>query len=201
MPVPAEKRHCENFILGEIMITRDMTIEEILSSFPQKSQLLAQQLTNAGLSCVGCSASTWETLEAGMLSHGYEEEEIEDLLDDLNSVLEEEFDLTTITMTKRAAEKFREILKEEGKEGWALRLSDRPGGCSGFEYILDFSKQAKEGDFVFSSEGVNIHVGEHFIERLLGCEVDYVDGLQGAGFKVTNPNVRSSCGCGKSQNY
>lgn len=52
-------------------ISRGMTIEEIFSRFPQKSQRLAQEVTNAGLQCVGCQAATWETLEAGMLGHGF----------------------------------------------------------------------------------------------------------------------------------
>ena len=56
-------------------VTPDMTIEEVFKRFPHKSQKLAQEMTNAGLHCVGCSASTWETLEAGMLGHGMEEKE------------------------------------------------------------------------------------------------------------------------------
>lgn len=182
-------------------ITREMTIEEILSSFPQKSQKLAQALTNAGLNCVGCSAATWETLEAGMLGHGFMDEEVDKLLGLLNAILAETVDMTTVTITKRAAEKYLAILKEEGKEGWGIRLSDKPGGCSGFEYVLDFSEKPKESDRIFHSEGLEIHVGENFIERMLGCEIDYTDGLQGAGFKITNPNVKSSCSCGKSQSY
>ena len=55
------------------MIHKDMTIEEILTSFPQRSQMLAQEMMNAGLNCVGCGASVWETLEAGMLGHGFGE--------------------------------------------------------------------------------------------------------------------------------
>jgi iron-sulfur cluster assembly accessory protein len=184
-----------------VRITRNMTIEEILSGFPHKSQRLAQEITNAGLHCVGCGAATWETLEAGMLGHGFTECAIEDLLDKLNAILEETSDTTTITMTKRAADKYREILAEDGKEGWHLRLADRAAGCNGFEYLLDYSEKAKPTDRVFLSHGIEIHVDEITLERFLGIVIDYVTGLNGSGFKISNPNAKSSCACGKSQSY
>jgi iron-sulfur cluster assembly accessory protein len=182
-------------------ISKEMTIEEILSRFPQKSQKLAQEITNAGLHCVGCQAATWETLEAGMLGHGYSEEEIHRLVDKLNGILDEELDLSTITMTKRAAEKYKEILEEESKVGWGLRFGDRAAGCSGFEYVLDYSEKAKSEDQVFLSHGIEIHVDAKIVSRLKGTEIDFVDGLNGSGFKVSNPNAKGSCGCGKSQSY
>jgi iron-sulfur cluster assembly protein len=183
-------------------ITQDMTIGEIFSRFPHKSQRLAQAMTNAGLHCSSCSAATWETLEAGMLGHGMVESDIAKLLDTLNAILEEEVNLETITLTKRAAKKFREFAKEEGNEAYALRFADTAGGCGGFQYILDFSEKADEEDAIFFSEGIEIHVKKGgMLGRLLGAVIDYVDGLQGAGFKISNPNVKSSCGCGTSQGY
>jgi iron-sulfur cluster assembly protein len=182
-------------------ITRDMTIAEIFSFFPHKSQRLAQAMTNAGLHCTSCSAATWETLEAGMLGHGMPDMAIQKLLDELNIILGEEINFDTITLTPRAAKKFREFAKEEGNENYALRFSDTAGGCGGFQYILDFSEGASEDDAVFESEGVKIHIKKGMLGRLLGSIIDYVDGLQGAGFKISNPNVKSACGCGSSQGY
>jgi iron-sulfur cluster assembly accessory protein len=182
-------------------VSRDMTIEEIFSRFPQKSQKLAQEITNSGLHCVGCQAATWETLEAGMLGHGFAEEEIDALVGRLNAILDEKVDLNAINVTKRAADKFLGILKSEGREGWGLRFGDRAAGCSGFEYVLDYSEKPKEDDQVFTSNGVSIHVNQQMVSRLLGSEIDYVDGLNGSGFKITNPNAKGSCGCGKSQSY
>jgi iron-sulfur cluster assembly accessory protein len=182
-------------------ITREMTIDEIFTRFPQKGQRLAQEMQNAGLNCVGCGASVWETLEAGMLGHGFNEADLEKLMKKLNAILAEQIDTSTITMTKKAAEKYKEILAEEGKEGWGLRFADKAGGCSGFEYVLDYSEKAEPDDQVFVSEGVEIHVQQGATSRLLGCVIDFVDGLHGSGFKVTNPNVKGSCGCGKSQSY
>ena len=186
---------------GIVSITREMTIEEIFTTFPHKSEKLAQVMTDAGLHCVGCSASTWETLEAGMYGHGMDDAAIDDLLSKLNTILAEEEDLSTITLTEKAAKKYREILAEENKAGWGLRLGEKAAGCSGFQYTLAFSEKAKPGDLVLESQGIEIHLHHKSAERLLGCVVDYVDGLQGAGFKITNPNVKSACGCGTSHGY
>ncbi len=185
----------------KVVIHRQMTIEQILSLFPNKAQKLAQEITRAGLHCVGCHAATWETLEAGMMGHGMNEDQITTLVHRLNALLEEEADLSTITITKRAAKKYLEILDEDGKPGWGVRFEERMAGCNGFEYVLDFSEKAGQDDQTFVSNEIEIHVHQSMVPRLLGSEIDYVDGLQGAGFKISNPNVRSSCGCGTSHNY
>lgn len=182
-------------------IHRQMTIEEILSEFPEKSQKMAQEITNTGLHCVGCSAATWETLEAGMLGHGFEEHEIDDLVGRLNAILDEPLDLEVVTLTEKAAEKYKQILEEDGKVGYGLRFGDRPGGCSGFEYVLDYSEKAGPDDVVYTYHGVEVHINKHSLNRLLGSEIDYIDGLNGSGFKISNPNAKGSCGCGKSQSY
>ncbi|MBS0645887.1 MAG: iron-sulfur cluster assembly accessory protein [Verrucomicrobia bacterium] len=182
-------------------ISAGMTISEILSSFPGKSQHLAQAITNAGLHCTSCSAATWETLEAGMLGHGMSQLAIDKLVNELNKILEEEVDLGTISITERAANKFKEFAIEEGMSEAGLRFGDTAGGCGGFQYILDFCEQPDEDDETFVSYGVKLFVKKGVVKRLLGSVIDYVDGLHGAGFKISNPNVKSSCGCGTSQNY
>ncbi len=184
-----------------LKISREMTIDDIFTTFPHKSQKLAQEMTNRGLHCVGCGAATFETLEAGMLSHGFAEEEIDDLVSSLNEILAEETDPNTICMTKRAADKYSAILAEEGKQGYGLRFGDKAAGCSGFEYVLDYSEKATPDDEIFHSHGVEIHVNRKIVSRLLGSEIDFVDGLNGSGFKISNPNAKGSCGCGKSQSY
>lgn len=187
--------------MAQETIHRHMTIEEILGMFPTKAHKLSHEITSAGLHCVGCHAATYETLEVGMYGHGKKEEEIEKLLKRLNALLqEEEADPKTITLTKKAAEKFRSIAKQDGKESVSLRFGDRMAGCSGFEYELDFSEKANPDDTVFVSQGIEIHVKNSCLSRVLGAEVDYVEGLN-PGFKITNPQVRSSCGCGSSHNY
>jgi iron-sulfur cluster assembly accessory protein len=182
-------------------IIRQMTIEEILGMFPYKAQRLSQEITNAGLHCVGCHAAVWETLEAGMYTHGKTDAQIDELVNRLNALLEEEVDITSIRITPRGAAKFLEILAEDGKQGWGMRFAEEMAGCNGFEYVLDFSEKADHDDKTFSSNGIEIHVKTVMVPRLLGSEIDYVEGLRGSGFKISNPNVRSSCGCGTSHNY
>lgn len=188
-------------IIPQKEIHREMTIEEILTGYPHKAQLLAQELTNAGLHCVGCQAATWETLEAGMKGHGMSDAQVDTLVIKLNDILKEKVDLTTITITKRAAEKYLAILEEEEKQGWGIRFYEKMAGCSGFEYVLDYSEKAGPEDEVFVSQGIEIHIHKAMVDRLLGSIIDFVDGLQGSGFKISNPNVRSSCGCGSSHGY
>ncbi len=178
-----------------------MTIDEILGKYPEKSQLIAQELTNAGLHCVGCQAATWETLEVGMYGHGYDELAVEGLCEKLNALIAEKTDQTTISITKQAATKFHAIIDSEKKYGWGLRFGDKPGGCGGYEYILDFLELETDDDTVFLSNGVKIIVNKKMLGRLLGCQIDYQEGLMGSGFKVTNPNVKGSCSCGQSQSY
>lgn len=182
-------------------IERQMTIEQILALFPHKAQRLSQEITNAGLHCIGCQAATWETLEAGMLGHGMAQEAIDTLVRRLNALLDEKTDASTITLTPRAAKKFLQILDEEGKQGWSMRFTEKMAGCSGFEYALDYSEKALPNDAIFESSGVQIHVSQPMVPRLLGSVIDFVDGLRGSGFKITNPNVKSACGCGTSHNY
>ena len=103
-----------------------------------------------------------------------------------------------IALTEKAAEKVREIQAAEKIEpSYGLRLKVIGGGCSGFTYDLFFDQQA-EGDRTFMSSGVQMLCDVMSLQYLAGCSVDYVEGLQGAGFKFNNPNVKGSCGCGSS---
>jgi iron-sulfur cluster assembly accessory protein len=101
-----------------------------------------------------------------------------------------------IKVTDTAAEKIRGLVAANENEQ-ALRVAVRGGGCSGFQYALALDA-AKEDDHVFEHNGVAVIVDKVSIQFVLGSEVDYVDGLQGAGFTVNNPNVVAACGCGSS---
>ena len=108
-------------------------------------------------------------------------------------------DTTTqaITLSDKAVSKIGELLAgQEGSEQ-ALRVAVRGGGCSGFQYALAFD-QAKDDDHVFTVDGVSVVVDKVSMQFVFGSEVDYVEGLQGAGFQVNNPNVVAACGCGSS---
>jgi iron-sulfur cluster insertion protein len=105
-----------------------------------------------------------------------------------------------VGLTEKAAEKVKEIKTAEGiEDAYGLRLRVVGGGCSGFAYDLYFD-QVTEADKTFDSHGVKLVVDQMSLMYLMGTEVDYVEGLQGAGFKFQNPNVKSTCGCGSSFN-
>jgi iron-sulfur cluster assembly protein len=103
-----------------------------------------------------------------------------------------------ITITDTAAAKINELLADtpEGEEQ-ALRVAVRGGGCSGFQYALAFDAPKAE-DHRFEAKGVAVVVDKTSMQFVFGSEVDWVDGLQGAGFSVNNPNVEAACGCGSS---
>jgi iron-sulfur cluster assembly accessory protein len=103
-----------------------------------------------------------------------------------------------VALSDKAAEKVKEIRGEENiEEGYALRLKVQGGGCSGFSYDLYFD-QSQETDRSFDVKGVKLICDQMSLMYLMGTEIDYVEGLHGAGFKFNNPNVKSTCGCGSS---
>lgn len=103
-----------------------------------------------------------------------------------------------LAVTETAAAKIREIREAEAIEStYALRVKVMGGGCSGFQYDLYFDEPA-EGDNHFESNGVKLVCDQMSFMYLMGTNIDYVEGLQGAGFKFSNPNTTGSCGCGNS---
>lgn len=102
-----------------------------------------------------------------------------------------------LSLTPLAAEKVRELLEQEGNDTLGLRVFVAGGGCSGMQYGMSLD-EAQEGDETFEIAGVRVLVDEMSAQYLMGSEVDYVDGLMEAGFRVNNPNAVSTCGCGHS---
>lgn len=104
-----------------------------------------------------------------------------------------------VIVTPKAAQMMKLTRGEEGlDESWGLRIGVVGGGCSGFQYALDFEKEAREGDAIWETSGMTIYVDAVSARYLLGTTVDYVMGMQGAGFKFNNPKAVGSCGCGSS---
>ena len=103
-----------------------------------------------------------------------------------------------ITITTTAAEKVKDLLATRDQPAQGLRVGVRGGGCSGFSYFLEFAEGPQDGDRELESLGVKLFVDNKSYLYLMGTEVDYVDGLAGAGFKFQNPNAKRTCGCGES---
>ena len=102
-----------------------------------------------------------------------------------------------ITLTPEAISKVKSILADR-KEESGLRIAVVGGGCSGFQYQMTLDKQPSEDDQVIEMDGLKIFVDARSLLYLNGTKVDYIDGLNGSGFKFDNPNAKASCGCGES---
>jgi iron-sulfur cluster assembly protein len=106
---------------------------------------------------------------------------------------------STIKITEKAAKQINLIMKENNiPENYALRISVKGGGCSGFTYNLGFDGEQKDGDTYFSANEINIVVDGKSLFYLMGLELDFTDGLNGKGFIFNNPNATKTCGCGES---
>lgn len=103
-----------------------------------------------------------------------------------------------ITLTPVAAHKVQDLLAQRGSPDIGLRIGVRGGGCSGNSYFMEFCETESPGDEVVESNGVKLVVDLKSMVLLGGTEIDYVEGLMGAGFKFNNPNVKHSCACGES---
>ncbi len=182
-----------------VPITAEMTINDITERYPQASPVLSE----AGIGCGCCGASQMETLADGLRSHGMDDGAIESVVKKLNEATarKPEAEKTggkVILITESAIRKAKELMTKEGKAGWGLRVGVLPGGCSGFTYELTFDSKEQLDDTVIVEDGLKIFVDTESAALLAGAKVDFVDGLQGSGFKVENPNAHSTCGCGKN---
>jgi iron-sulfur cluster assembly protein/iron-sulfur cluster insertion protein len=103
-----------------------------------------------------------------------------------------------ITLSEEAATKVTELLAQEGNDALALRVAVRPGGCSGYSYEMFFDSESADDDIVREFGTVKVVVDAGSAELLSGSTLEYSDGLQGAGFHISNPNAQRTCGCGSS---
>lgn len=104
----------------------------------------------------------------------------------------------SIILTDAAAEAVKDLLAQRNLTDYSLRVYVSGGGCSGIQYGMAFDNNIRTEDTVTDSNGIKVLVDEVSIQYLHGATVDYIDGPQGSGFKINNPNATSSCGCGSS---
>ena len=105
--------------------------------------------------------------------------------------------MENVTVTERAVRRIGEILKAE-PDGTMLRVSVEGGGCSGFQYKFDMERAQAADDLVIKQDGAVVLIDQVSLGYLAGSEIDFVDDLIGASFKINNPQATSSCGCGTS---
>ena len=103
-----------------------------------------------------------------------------------------------VQLTPQAINKVKQLLAAENKAGYGLRVAIQGGGCSGFQYGLTFDNAERPNDQVLEFDGLKVYVDAMSQLYLQGVKIDYLETLQGAGFKIENPNSTGSCGCGHS---
>ena len=176
-------------------ITKDMTIGDLVKMFPSVTEILMAE----GAHCVGCGASYFETIEQGLMGHGHTQKQVEDVVRRLNEAIPKETGSDDkLRITENAAKKLKEIVKSRKKEDHSLRIKVMPGGCSGNQYAFELDTKENKEDKVIKVDGVKFVVDPESFNLIRGSRVDYIDSLQGAGFKISNPNAVKTCGCGQS---
>ena len=105
---------------------------------------------------------------------------------------------TFINLTPTAVENMRRLMADNDMAGFGLRFGVRGGGCSGYSYLLEFSDGPEEGDMSLEVAGIPIFVPPLKRDFVKGCTIHFVDELMETGFKIQNPNVQRTCGCGES---
>ncbi len=103
-----------------------------------------------------------------------------------------------LQLTDRAVSKVKELLAAESKDGYGLRVAIQGGGCSGFQYGLTFENTERDNDNVMELGGLKVYVDAMSGMYLDGVQIDYIETLEGSGFKIENPNATGTCGCGHS---
>ncbi len=103
-----------------------------------------------------------------------------------------------LNFTDSAAAKVKELIAEEGNPELKLRVFVTGGGCSGFQYGFTFDENLDDGDTVVEKQGVKLLIDPMSFQYLVGAEIDYTEGLEGAQFVIRNPNAVTTCGCGSS---
>lgn len=190
-------------------VTGDMLIGEAVAKYPE----IAHVMQSYGLHCIGCHVNPYESIRQGAMGHGMSKEVFDEMMSDVNNEVEkyaherknaptleevENKSGTVVTLTQKAVSKVKEFMEAEENPVGGLRIGAAPGGCSGFQYVLEFEQAPSEDDAVYEQAGLKIYINKQQMQLLRGVNIDYVDGLQGSGFKIDNPNARKTCGCGQS---
>src|SRR5579885_1598903 len=106
--------------------------------------------------------------------------------------------MPAIELMPKAVAKVKEIMAQQNPQPTGLRVSVVGGGCSGFSYQMNFENQTNGVDKTFEFDGLKVFVDQASLMYLKGTKIDYVETLEGSGFKFDNPNVKTTCGCGSS---
>ncbi len=174
------------------LVTKDMAIGGVVSKYPDTTEVMLSH----GLHCIGCHANPMETLEQGALSHGMDKKEFELMLKEINTLAlnqKPKIISNKVTISKTASDKILELSKKEKNQKAVFRIQVVPGGCSGAQYVLGFSEQLPDDHLILADKS-KVVIDPDSWKNLRGSEVDFIDNPEHSGFKISNPNKKSSCG-------
>ncbi|GEM_PF-606931 len=174
-------------------ITRDMIIQDVLDNFLDNKFFLINAFANVGLRCVGCGSATHESIEQGAKVHGFNDEKIDNLVDDLNRILEGkgakvEGELN-ISLDSNAANQMRLAMENQGMVASKLRLSLNPAENGRAAYGMRLVDNPQEGDYELVSEGVGIYVCRMSAAMLNNIKITYDSGPDGSGFRFEKQQI------------
>ncbi|MBS3061876.1 MAG: iron-sulfur cluster assembly accessory protein [Candidatus Diapherotrites archaeon] len=182
-------------------VSSRMTIGEIVTQYPEA----VEPLFEAGVPCAGCGVRFDASLSESLSNQGIEGPKADEFISKLNETIDKiqsDYGIgpdspKTIAISSRAAEKIKSLMEKQNQNG-GLRFAAMPGGCSGFSYALGFENKPAPNDEIVQEKGVSFFIDKNMLSILNGCRIDYVDALQGSGFKINNPNAKNTCSCGQS---
>ena len=179
-----------------------MIIGDVVSMFPEATDIMLSY----GLHCVGCHVNMYETMEQGMLGHGFTEEQLNDCLEELNDCWDEVYgegnkkeapkgaEKMKAKVTTKALKKIFEVGAAEKKEGWPLRIKAKKVGEK-TRFAMDFEEQVKENDkeinHFIEDKKVTILLDKRDFDLLNGITIDYVKTETGEGFKIDSPEKKA----------
>lgn len=178
--------------MEQTLIKKDMTIGDVVQKYPH----LSETLTANGVHCVGCGARFFETLEAGFKGHGMTDEQVDNLIGQLNAEVTKAPPVKAeVVVTEAAAKKLKDILKQEGKENYGLRIQVIPGEA-GNQYGIDFDEKPNDNDSVLEQHGLKLFVASDVASSVNGAHIDYVEEGDSPGFRISNLGDKSGYGSG-----
>jgi len=177
----------------EELILKDWKIEDVLRKYPGSEEIMLSH----GLHCVGCKAALWETLEQGIKAHGFSDEKVNELVLKLNVYaknIEKYLNSNdSIILTDIAVKKMNDLMQKYDKKSNGLKIGIISSGCCGLSYSMDFREKPDENDTILEIKGIKVFVDKEQFKLLKCILVDYVDSLQGEGFKILNLATSNTC--------
>lgn len=164
-----------------VTITGNETIGEMVQNHPKASGVMLKY----GLHCVGCHVNQYESVRQGAMGHGMSEETLNSLILELNEVLNKTIETLEVTPVARAM--IKSYAKEDKKEGFGLKITVM-GVPGSFQYDMEFVEKESTDDMVFHFDDLKVFVDSESFAKLKGSEIDFVQTIEEAGFRIDNPH-------------